>query len=186
METTYDIWIKDLEKYRHENRLLKLFSNHQVMIMIILLTIPSIQNQIQRKFLEKLFSSKHLNKQKDKQFNLTILCLIHYLQSLRINGSNLSIDHITEIYQKYQIEQGTKTDICLKQLCLFLKEIFNNGKELITKSLVNNENQQYLITLNSSERTFDKLKIENDFDMDICCILINIFNDRLPADYQIL
>ncbi len=186
LETAYDIWIKDLEKYRHENRLLKLFSNRQVMIMIILLTIPKTQNQIQCKFLEKLFSSEDLNNDKDKQFNLTILCLIHYLQSLRINDCNLSIDNITYLYKKYQIEQGTSTDTSLKQLCQFLKEVFNNGKELFIKNTGINENQQYLITLNSPERTSDKIKIENDFDMDTCCILINIFNDRLPADYQIL
>jgi hypothetical protein len=166
----YDRWIKDLEKYRHESRLLKLYSNRQVMIMIILLT----QNQIQRQFLEKLFSST------DKQFHFTILCLIHYLQSLRINDCNLSIDNITALYKKYQIELGSSTDTSLKQLCLFLKEVFNNGKELFIKNPINNENQQYLITLNSTD------KIENDFDMDTCCILLNIFNDRLPADYQIL
>jgi hypothetical protein len=149
------------------------------MIMIILLTIPTTQNQIQRKFLEKLF----LLKQLDKQFNLTILCLIHYLQSLRIiNDCNLSIDNITNLYKKYQIEQGTSTDTSLKQLCQFLKEVFNNGKELLIKNTINNENQQYLITLNSPSPSSN----ENDFNMDIFCILINIFNDRLPADYQIL
>ncbi|CAF4504199.1 unnamed protein product [Rotaria sp. Silwood2] len=51
-----------------------------------------------------------------------------------------------------------------------------------------NENQQFLITLNSQEQIQDKIKIDNDIDidMDTFCILLNIFNDRLPADYQIL
>jgi hypothetical protein len=182
LETAYDMWIKDLEKYRYDNRLLKLYSNRQVMIMIILLTIPTTQNQIQRKFLEKLFSSNR----KDEQFNLTILCLIHYLQSLRINDCNLSKDNITHLYNKYKIEYGSSVDTSLKQLGQFLKEVFNNGRELLTKNTTVNENQQYLITLNSLERTSDKVKLENDFDMDTCCILLNIFNDRLPADYQIL
>jgi hypothetical protein len=180
------MWIRDLEKYRHENRLLKLFSNRQIMIMIILLTIPSTQNEIQRKFLEKLFLSEDLNNQRDKQFNLTILCLIHYLQSLRINDCNLSLYNITQLYNKYKIEYNFSTDASLKQLCLFLKDLFNNGKDLLTKNTTSNENQQFLVTLNSLERTSDKIKLENDFDMDTCCILLNIFNDRLPADYQIL
>ena len=171
----YDRWIKDLEEYRHNNRLLKLFSNRQVMIMIILLTTPSKQNPIQRQFLEKLFSSD------DRQFHSTIVCLIHYLQSLRINDCNLSIDNITTLYEKHKIEPGPSTDISLEKLCAFLKEVFNNGKELFMKKSMNNENQQYFITL---ERTNDR--IENDFDLDTCCILLNIFNDRLPADYQIL
>jgi hypothetical protein len=174
--------------------------------MIILLTIPTIRNQIQRKFLEKLFSSKELDKHKDEQFKLVILCLIHYLQSLRINDCNLSEDNITHLYNKYKIEydtsteknldqytsteenldQYTSTEKNLDQLCQFLKELFNNGKELLTKNPTSNENQQFLVTLNPFERTPDKIKLENDFDMDTCCILLNIFNDRLPADYQIL
>jgi hypothetical protein len=179
-QTDYERWIKDLEKYRHEHRLLKLFSNRQVMIMIILLTIPSTQNQIQRQFLEKLSSSE------DEQFNLTILCLIHYLQSLRINDCNLSTHNITVLYNKYKIEYNSPTDLSLKQLCLFLKDLFNNGNDLFKKNSTINENQQFLVTINSVERTSDKIEIKNDFDMDTCCILLNIFNDRLPADYQIL
>ena len=176
------MWIKDLEKYRHENRLLKLFSNRQVMIMIILLTTPSAHHPIQIQFLAKLFSVEN----SDKQPDLTVICLIHYLQSLRLRECDLSIGHITNLFRKYRLEQGSTVDVSLKQLCQFLKEVFNNGKELVAKSSISNENQQYLITSSSLERTSDKNKIENEFDMDICCILINIFNDRLPADYQIL
>ncbi|CAF4165847.1 unnamed protein product [Rotaria sp. Silwood2] len=103
LEAHYDRWIRDLENYRYESRLLKLFSNRQVMIMIILLTISTTQNQIQCKFLEKLFSLKDLNNQKQEQLNLIILCLIHYLQSLRIKYCNLSRDNIIYLYNKYKI-----------------------------------------------------------------------------------
>ncbi|CAF1200998.1 unnamed protein product [Adineta steineri] len=85
LETDYDMWIKYLEKYRQESRLLKLFSNHQIMIMIILLTTSTTQNEIQRKFLEKIFLTDNLDNQKDEQFKLTIRVLSHYLQPLRIN-----------------------------------------------------------------------------------------------------
>jgi len=179
LETTYTIWIKDLEKYRYENRLLTLFSNRQIMILIILLTVRSTNQSIQQRFLTKLFS---LEKQ---QSNSTIICLIHYLQSLRLNDCDLSIDHITVLCQRYPIEQGSSTDDCLKRLSQFLKEIFNSGKELLTKYAQNNENQQYLVLLNSSSDRSSDL-IENEINMDVCCMLISIFNDRLPADYQIL
>ena len=183
LETDYDMWIKYLEKYRQESRLLKLFSNHQIMIMIILLTT---QNEIQRKFLEKIFLTDNLDNQKDKQVQLTISFLSHYLQSLRINECDLSDNNTTHLYNKYKIEYGTPTDTSLKQLCQFLKELFNNGKELSTKNTTINENQQFLVTLNSIERTSEKVKFQNEFDMDTYCILLNIFTDRLPADYQIL
>ncbi|CAF1222260.1 unnamed protein product [Adineta steineri] len=186
LETDYDMWIKYLEKYRQESRLLKLFSNHQIMIMIILLTTSTTQNEIQRKFLEKIFLKDNLDNQKDEQFKLTIRFLSHYLQSLRINECNLSENNIIHLYNKYKIEYGTPTDTSLKQLCQFLKELFNNGKELSIKNTTINENQQFLVTLNSIERTSDKGKFQNDFDMDTFCILLNIFVDRLPADYQIL
>ena len=88
--------------------------------MIILLTVPTTQYQIQRKFLEKLFATEDFNTQKGKQLNLTILCLIHYLQSLRIIDCNLSVDNITHLYNKYKIEQGSSVDTSLKQLCQFL------------------------------------------------------------------
>ncbi|CAF3121404.1 unnamed protein product [Rotaria socialis] len=190
-EADYDIWIRDLEKSRCQSPLLKLFSNHQVMIMFILLTTSPRENKVQLKFLEKLFSLKDLELKNDEQFNLTILCLFHYLQSLRIKDCNLSNDHIINLYNKYKIEYNNSKNEDLQpenlqKLCSFLEDLFNKGKELLAENATNSENLQFLITLNSPERTQDKIELENDFDMDTCCILLNIFNDRLPADYQIL
>ncbi|CAF3718863.1 unnamed protein product [Rotaria socialis] len=190
-EADYDIWIRDLEKSRCQSPLLKLFSNHQVMIMFILLTTSPRENKVQLKFLEKLFSLKDLDLKNDEQFNLTILCLFHYLQSLRIKDCNLSNDHIINLYNKYKIEYNNSKNEDLQpenlqKLCSFLEDLFNKGKELLAENATNSENLQFLITLNSPERTQDKIELENDFDMDTCCILLNIFNDRLPADYQIL
>ncbi|CAF4220855.1 unnamed protein product, partial [Rotaria sp. Silwood2] len=186
LEIVYDMWIRDLGKYRNESRLLTLFSNRQVMIMIILLTISTTQNQIQQKFLEKLFPLNNFNNQQEEQFNLTILCLIHYLRSLRIKDCNLSRENIISLYNKYKIEFGSSTGESLKRLCSFLKDLFNNGEELLIKNTLTNENQQLLITLDTLEQTQNKKKFDNDFDMNTCCILLNIFKDRLPADYQIL
>ena len=185
--STYDMWIKHLDKYRQDNQLLMLFSNRQIMIMIILLTTTTTtQNQIQRQFLEKVFSSKEFDKHKDKSLKLIILCFTHYLQSLRITDCNLSEKNITNLYNKYKIEQETSADISLKQLSAFLQEIFNNEKRLLTNDTVYNESYQFLVTLKPSEQKSDKREVENDFDIETCSILLNIFNNQLPADYQIL
>ncbi|CAF4340709.1 unnamed protein product, partial [Rotaria sordida] len=100
----YEIWTKDLEKSRCKSPLLKLFSNHQIMIMFILLTTSTIENQVQQKFLEKLFSLEDLKNKIEKQYNIIILCLIHYLQSLRMNDCNLSKEDIIKLYDKYKIK----------------------------------------------------------------------------------
>lgn len=187
LDTVYDMWLENLEKYRYENRLLKLFSNRQIMIMIILFTTSISQDSIQRKFLNKLFPSKsNTIDENQHQLNLIILCLIHYLRAIRINDCDLSLENITVLYQKYKFESGTSIDISLKQLCGFLKELFNNGKELMTKTSISNENQQFLITLNLLESNSDKQKLENDFNMETYGILLDIFNDRIPSAYQIL
>ncbi|CAF1245410.1 unnamed protein product, partial [Rotaria sordida] len=191
-EVDYEIWTKDLEESRCRSPLLKLFSNHQIMIMFILLTISTIENEVQRKFLEKLFLLENLKNHIEKQYNITILCLIHYLQSLRIKNSNLSKENIIKLYDKYKMEyhHSKNEDLQLQnlqKLCSFLEDLFNKGKELFEKNENINENQQFLITSNSREQIQDKkIEIENDFDLDTCCILLNIFNNRLPADYQIL
>ncbi|CAF4226091.1 unnamed protein product [Rotaria sp. Silwood2] len=191
LKADYEIWRRDLESCRNKSPLLKLFSNHQVMIMFISLTTSTKENQVQRNFLEKIFLLSDLNNKKDEQFNLTILCLMHYYQSLRIKDCNLSRDHITVLYNKYKIQYSDSKDEelqlqNLQNLCYFMDDLFHNGEELLVKSPTISENQQFLITLNPLERTKDKIKFENDFDMDTFCILFNIFNDRLPADYQIL
>ncbi|CAF0924968.1 unnamed protein product [Rotaria sordida] len=190
-EADYNIWIQDLESSRSQIPLLKLFSNHQIMIMFILLTTSTTENQVQRNFLEKLFSLKDLINKKEEQFNLTILCLIHYLQSLRIKDCDLSQNNIINLYNKYKIEYNNSKNEDLqrenlRKICFFLEDLFKKGRELLTDNSTNTENQQYLVTLNSLERTQNNFEIENDFDMDTCSILLNIFNGRLPASYQIL
>ncbi|CAF5219255.1 unnamed protein product, partial [Rotaria magnacalcarata] len=69
-EADYDIWIRDLEKLRHQSPLLQLFSNHQVMIMFILLTTSETENRVQQKFLKKLFSLNDLSKEQEENFKI--------------------------------------------------------------------------------------------------------------------
>jgi hypothetical protein len=61
-----------------------------------------------------------------------------------------------------------------------------NGNELMEKRLIIDENQQYLVTLDSKQRSIDKNSVEYDLDINTFCILLNIFNNRLPSSYQIL
>ena len=179
LQDTYDRWIKDLEKHRYENNLLKLFSNRQIMIMILLLNKSTTQNSIQQQFFDNIFRSKDLQKQ-------TVLCLIHYLQSLRINDCDLSEGNVSRFYDQHRIDAGSATDAALKQLSRFLRELFPQNKEWFAKNPHASENQQYLVTVHSNERRAKQNDYQTDLDADTYCVLVNIFSGRLPAGYQIL
>jgi hypothetical protein len=138
------------------------------MFLIILLRPDAIRNRL----LKHLFTSKDINNEE----KLSIQCLIHYLRSLRIHSYNLSDDYIHDLYTKHHIESNSSVDLCLKKLSQFLNDLFVNHDELFED---NQDNQQYLIKLNPIEGN-------NDFDMSTCCVLLNIFHQRLPASYQIL
>ncbi|CAF4422976.1 unnamed protein product, partial [Adineta steineri] len=134
LETNYDMWIHNLERYRHDYHLLKLFSNRQIMILIILLTKSTTQNQVKCHFLEKLCLSKDILNHRNKELELTIQCLIHYLRSLSMNDCDLSEMNITHQYETYQIESNSNAEIGLNKLSQFLGEVFNNGRELFQKN----------------------------------------------------
>ncbi|CAF1573843.1 unnamed protein product [Rotaria sp. Silwood1] len=72
--------------------------------------------------------------------------------------------------------------MCLQQLCHFLNAFLANNTELSRHSSTENENQQYLVALNPLEET----PLRHDLDMDTCCILLNLFQNRLPSFHQIL
>ncbi|CAF1578446.1 unnamed protein product [Rotaria magnacalcarata] len=183
---TYDQWIEDLEKHRVDNKLLTLFSNRQIMIMIILLTVQAANNSTQKALFEKICFSKERSNYKENQSKLAIKCLMHYLRSLRLKDCDLSEQNVTVLYDLQKIDVGSKTDISLKRLSDFLRKLYNDGAELFPKSLLSIESQQYIITLGSLGQHSDVEKRSNDFNRDAYCILLNIFHDRLPADYQIL
>jgi hypothetical protein len=182
LETTYNMWITNLERYRQDSRLLNLFTNRQIMILVILLTQSTTQNPIKCRFLEKFSLSKDVINHKDKELKLTIQCLTHYLRSLKIHDCDLSETNVSHHYETFTIPPGSNAETSLKKLSQFLRELFNNGKELFQKNTIINENQQYLVTPNTAERK----PLEHDLDMDTCCVLLNLFNDRLPSVYQIL
>jgi hypothetical protein len=86
----------------------------------------------------------------------------------------------------YKIESVDNDSVFLKKLCQFLQKLFDDGKELFPNGAISNENEQYLVTLNSTRETTNKTSTDHDLDIKTCCILLNIFNNRLPSVYQIL
>jgi hypothetical protein len=156
------------------------------MFLVILLRTSVASNSIRNRFLKNLFSFKDLNNQNDEEQKLAIQCLMHYLRSLRINSGDLSYQNVFNLYTKHQIESSLNVGLCLKKLCEFLSDLFHNGQELFQENNTGHNKQQYLVILNPIQQIPNKVTFEHDFDMNTCCILLNIFNDRLPSSYQIL
>ena len=157
------------------------------MFLIILLRISRNENNsIKNRFLKQLFSFKDLNNQNDEEQKLSIHCLLHYLRSLRINQCDLSYKNLSNLYIKYQIDSDLNIDLSLKKLLQFLKDLFHNEEELFKNNPIENNKEQYLVILNPKQQIDEKITFEHDFDIDTCCILLNIFNNRLPSSYQIL
>ncbi|CAF1419145.1 unnamed protein product, partial [Rotaria magnacalcarata] len=179
LETNYAIWLGNLERFREENSTLKLFSNRQIMIMIILL---STENLIKCHFLRELYSSIDINNQNANELKLTLQLLSHYLHSLRASNSSLSKDTVSQIYARYKIGKDASAEMCLQQLCSFMQAFIDTKEELTRHNSTENENQQYLVALTPMEETPLKL----DLDMDTCCILFNLFQSQLPSFHQIL
>ncbi|CAF1180009.1 unnamed protein product [Adineta steineri] len=179
LRIAYDIWIQNLQKYRQEYPLLKLYSNREIMILIILLRTS---NSIRNHFLKELFQYKDLYHQNEEEQKLAIHCLEHYLRSLRIPQVNLTKDNLIQIYLTHRIDTELNTDMSLKRLKEFLHDLYQHDGEIFQKEgQVCNENQQFLVDINHSTLSFS-----NDFDLNTCCILLNIFQNQLPASYQIL
>ncbi|CAF1169352.1 unnamed protein product [Didymodactylos carnosus] len=196
LQVIHDTWIRELERYRNEYYLLKLFTNRQIMILILLLTPSTAQNKNRCHFLKKLYSwtitkNTTINENNEHEQELTMKCLYHYLHSLKIQAIDLSDKVLTQLYDENKIHDGDNIEKRLKRLCEFLNQIFDKDKRLFKNllSTANNENQQYLVKLSKkilNHNDTDTKKIENDFDMETCCILLSTINNRLPSFYQIL
>lgn len=172
----YENWILNLERIRKQCVLLKLFSNRQIMILILLLRQSTSPNSTRIRFLKNLYSFRTLTDQAEEEQQFILHCLKHYLSSLRLRQSN----ELINVYQKHQITAGANTEVCLKTLANFLQELFHNGDELMQKPRTIDNSQQYLVTLNPIDNK------DSNLDMNTFCILLNIFNQRLPAPFQIL
>ncbi|CAF3853458.1 unnamed protein product [Rotaria sp. Silwood1] len=186
LKTTYDMWIENLKKYRQECSLLKLFSNREIMIIIILLRSSNAENSNRNRFLKKLFEFKNFKNQNEEEKILTIRCLEHYFRSLRIPHVNLTTDHLAELYQRHNIDAGSNTDVCLRKLTTFLKDILEHGGKIFPQEEIHDENEQFIVNINRPVSNPNQISFSNDFDLTICCILLNVFKNQLPSSYQIL
>ncbi|CAF3815136.1 unnamed protein product, partial [Rotaria magnacalcarata] len=184
LKAAHDRWIQCLKKHRESCQLLKLFSNHEIMILIILLRTSNTLNPVRIRFLKQIFEFKTSNEQQDIEQKFAIHCLEHYLRSLRISQENLSIDHL---YDKHQIKPDTNIDSCLTQLSKFFDDAFQNKGKIFQERQMHDENEQYIVRINrSSAVATDNASFLHDLDLNTCCILLNIFQNQLPASYQIL
>lgn len=183
---SYKRWLHNLDEFRKLTRLLGLLSNRQVMILIILLTKSTADNQKKWKFLKKLHPKMDMSSNGNVEIQLTIQSLRHYLRSLSLLSCNLSIENIQRLYYKHQIPIGSNSESCLQYLSNFLRELLNDERELSIKGTSIKDNQQYLITLPHKDQSAEANPIDHDLDIETFSILINIFNHRLPASFQIL
>ncbi|CAF0874792.1 unnamed protein product [Didymodactylos carnosus] len=182
----HKLWLEHLEEYRKLTRLLQLFSNRQVMILIILLTKSTPDNRTKWHFLKKLHFKSDKNFNDNRELELTIKSLRHYLRSLRLFTCDLSVENIQRLYTKHQIPNRSSGESCLKKLSAFLKELLNDGKELFIERTTVNDNQQYLVTLTHKDQSVEPNPVDHDLDMETFSILVNILSHRLLASFQIL
>ncbi|CAM4822618.1 unnamed protein product [Rotaria magnacalcarata] len=186
MKATHDRWIQNLEKYRQDCPLLKLFSNREIMILIILLQKSNSPTSTRNRLLKNLFSFKDLNNQNEEEDKLAVHCLQHYLYSLRISEENLTMNRLTQFYQTYRIEARSNSDTCLKKLSEFLGNIFEHDGKIFQQQQIPEENRQYLVSMSRTTSNSNQHCVSNDFDLNTSCVLLNIFQNQLPSAYQIL
>ena len=186
MEISYKLWLQHLDEYRTLTRLLQLFSNRQLMILIILLIKSTPDNRTKWNFLKKLHLKTDMNFTDDRELQLTIQSLGHYLRSLRLSDCDISVVNIHRLYNKHKIPSRSTCEYCLQKLSAFLKELLNDGKELFVERTLINGNQQYLVTLTHIDQPAEPNPLDHDLDMETFSILVNILNHRLPSSFQIL
>jgi hypothetical protein len=145
MTINYKLWLQHLEEHRKLTRLLQLFSNRQMMILIILLTKSTPDNRMKWNFLRKLYLKSDEEFSDDRELQLTIQSLRHYSRSSRLSDCDLSMANIQRLYDKNQIPSRSTGESCLLKLSAFLKELLNDGRELFIERTIINDNQQYLV-----------------------------------------
>lgn len=147
------------------------------MILIILLQQSPSPSSIRRRFLQKLYPfqnhQQQQQQQNDEEQQFTLLCLRHYLSSIKIQQKN----DLNQIYEQHKVDANAPSEVRLQKLAEFLKDLFNNGNELMEKRTTIDTDQQYLIPLNVND---------DNLDINTFCILINLLNNRLPSSFQIL
>ncbi|CAF1653045.1 unnamed protein product, partial [Didymodactylos carnosus] len=87
-ETTLNNWLHLLQRCRQKYPTLKLFTNRQIMIMLILLSSPPSNTELNAIFLNRLYDNYVLNNQQNgvdeeqQQKLLTTDCMKYYLRMI--------------------------------------------------------------------------------------------------------
>lgn len=186
LERNFTDWIDRLEKWRNRNSSFKFFSNRQIMNLIILLIHPTDIHRIKKQLFQKFYSTISINFDDETIIELTIVSLAYYLRSLPIDEIESFESTIEDFYKTCQLQPDANVDACLMQLDHFLQEFFTSTKQTLQKPIQDTEGEQYLVPLNFISRTSERKSSECTLDVDIFCILFNLFADRLPSIYQIL
>ncbi|CAF1233456.1 unnamed protein product [Didymodactylos carnosus] len=131
---TLDMTLKNLvhclQCYRKNYPILKLFTNRQIMIMLILISSTSTNTELKAIFLNQLYDNYLLNNQQNEdhveqkqqqQKRLTIDCMKHYLRMIEIHKYQNIHDDLFERYLKeYSIELRGDIEHSLDKLYHYL------------------------------------------------------------------
>lgn len=190
LERGYKDWIDTLEEWRNKSSLLSLFSNRQIMNMIILLTKPTSSYQVKHQLFKKLYLTNKANSGRNIDdgmiSSIAAYSLAYYLRSLPINNYDTFEDMKSELHKRYEIDYNLTVDESLKHLNGFLAEFSDSLELAITNYPINDESRQYLIALNSNQQKSDNKSFEYTFSKDTVYTLLNLFEHQLPSVAQIL
>lgn len=177
-------WLKILDDCRSKVSVMQLFSNRQIMILLILLTKSDDKNQTKRDFLKTLDYTTETNRMDDKQQELlTIKCFQHYLKSICTSCQDVSSRSIRRCYAKHRIDQHSDINQALEILSRFVNESFEYNPKNFERGISHYQNQQYLVTSSTKESIN---QTETYLDVNTFSMMIHIFHDYVPSSFQIL
>lgn len=184
-QSAYDNWIKNLREYREHCSWLKLFTNREIMILIILLRKMNSEDSVRVRLLKKLFNFKVSENQEKEENKLTIRCLQHYLSSVRLTEANLTAENLSELCQKHEIRMFADTKLCLEKLSKLLQDLFGDNTQQFSVERRQEKKQQWIVKVERQSSHFAN-SFGHDLSLTTCCTLLSVFKDRLPSSYQIL
>ena len=186
LKEDYESWLTNLKTSRNQYPLLMLFSNHEIMTLILLLQKSTDGHSIRKSFLKRLYAFKEGNQQKQEE-EYAFHTLLHYLRSLRISRVDSKMDQLKRLFAVGQIDPETEIGPSLRQLGRFTDAAFKDEQRILTSSSGTDQSQQYIVRMKSSmSHRRDVASFELNMDRDTCCVILNLFNNRLPASHQVL
>ena len=186
MKEDYDSWLKNLKESRNQCPLLMLYSNHEIMTLILLLQKSTDPHSIRKLFLKRLYAFKDANQQKQED-EYAFHTLLHYLRSLRVSRLYSNMDQLKQLFALSQVEPETEIEVCLRKLGEFIQTAFRDEQRSLTSFTGIDKSQQYIVRMKSLASTGrDAASFELSLDRDTYCVILNLFHNQLPASYQIL